>query len=476
MRKARWFNFVNSIAGQLLILLILAMGMFLTGIYISVQAARVAPLAPPIMLYSERQIGIAEALAQLPPDAVEPALQQLRIKHPNVTYLLLSGTDPVVAPLEWIRRNIGVADLPPAPPADSIGFLLRLLSPLGEPPSSADIAKGFANPQAIGLYFARSVHQIEDNQSEVTVYSRLPDQRVLSASITLRTPEMPNHGLENVLIYSLGCTLLLLLWAIIFLIRPLRRLAQVTNNIAKENAKPQMAEVAGPTELRVASIALNKMQDRIHQLIEDRTRMLAAVGHDLRTPVTRLSLRADTVEPEELRKAFLRDLTMMDGLLTRLMTYFSKGETGEKPVRLDLSSLVDSLAYEWSDAGEAVELADYTSLTILARPNALIRLIDNLIDNAVKYAGACEIALRQEGDFACLLVIDHGPGIAQEDRFLLQEPFARGDKARTMDDTSGFGLGLAIARKVAENHDATIEMAETEGGGLTVIVRFPLAR
>ncbi|WP_319499195.1 ATP-binding protein [uncultured Cohaesibacter sp.] len=474
MRKTRWFHFINSIAGQLLILLILAMGMFLTGIYISVQAAREAPLAPPIMLYSERQIGIAEAFALLPVDAVEPALQKLRNEHPTVTYELLSSSDPVVAPLEWIRRNIGVAEQ--SPPPSSMSFLFRLFDPLGGPPKNPDMIMGFANPQAIGLLFARTVHHIEDNRSEVTVYSRLSDEHILSARITLRAQEPPNHALENILIFSIVCTLLLLLWAIIFLIRPLRRLAQVTNNIAKENAKPQMAEVAGPTELRVASMALNKMQDRIHQLIEDRTRMLAAVGHDLRTPVTRLRLRADTVEPEDLRKAFLRDLTMMDGLLTRLMTYFSKGDTGEKPVRLELSSLVDSLAYEWSDSGEAVELTDYTNLTIRARPNDLTRLVDNLIDNAVKYAGACEISLKKEGDFACLRVIDHGPGIAQEDRLLLQEPFARGDKARTMNDKSGFGLGLAIVRKAVESHDATLEMADTEGGGLTVIVRFPLAK
>ena len=285
--------------------------------------------------------------------------------------------------------------------------------------------------------------------------------------------------MESTLIFTVVCMSLLLLWAIIFLIRPLRRLAQATNNIAKENATPQKVDVAGPTELRVAALALNKMQDRIHQLIDDRTRMLAAVGHDLRTPVTRLRLRADTVEPEELRTAFLRDLNMMDGLLKRLMTYFRKGEIDDDPVRLELSSLVDSLVCEWDDAGEAVEFVHYTNVTVLARPNDLMRMVDNLIENAIKYAGGCEVSLSKEegeqGEVACLKVIDHGPGIAQEDKLHLLEPFERGDKARTMDDKSGFGLGLAIARKVAQMHQASLELADTAGGGLTVIVRFPIA-
>ena len=310
---------------------------------------------------------------------------------------------------------------------------------------------------------------------KVTIFARRPDDKVISASIVISSNSPPNHALENIFVFTLVCMSLLLLWAIIFLIRPLRRLAQATNNIAKENATPKKAEVAGPTELRVAATALNKMQDRIHQLIDDRTRMLAAVGHDLRTPVTRLRLRADTVEPEELKLAFLRDLTMMDGLLKRLMTYFSKGDMEEEPVRLELSSLVDSLANEWSDAGEAVELVDYTNVTILAKPNDLMRMVDNLIDNAIKYAGSCELSLTKEADFACLKVIDHGPGIAQEDKLHLLEPFARGDKARTMNDKSGFGLGLAIARRAAQSHNATLELDDTEGGGLTIVVRFPLS-
>nr|WP_321462790.1 ATP-binding protein [uncultured Cohaesibacter sp.] len=468
MRKTRWFGFLNSIAGQLLILLILAMALFMTGIYISVRAARNIPLAPPVMLFTERQIGIAEALAQLPAQDVPSYMERLGALHPNVSYQHLAATAPEIRDLTWVTRNQALND-----PAFDGAF-----SGGREGPGEADGKGGpppfLSNPQTVSTPIARKLERLGDNMLHVTVFSRMPDESVISASIDTRLEEPPNHMLENIVVFTIVCMSLLLLWAIIFLIRPLRRLAHATNNIAKENAKPLKADIAGPTELRVAAMALNKMQDRIHHLIDDRTRMLAAVGHDLRTPVTRLRLRADTVEPEDLRLAFLRDLNMMDGLLKRLMTYFSKGQIEEEPVRLELSSLVDSLVCEWSDAGEAVEMTEYTNLTISARPNDLMRMVDNLIDNAVKYAGGCSVSVTREEDHACLRVIDHGPGIPQEEKLALQEPFARGDKARTMNDTSGFGLGLAIARKAAEMHGATLELADTDGGGLTVEVRFAL--
>ena len=476
MKQLRWFAFLNSIAGQLLVLLLLATALFLTGIYISVRAARDAPLAPPVMLFTERQIGIAETLAQLPEAQASTFLEKLQALHPGVDYQLLDGKDPRLEGLTWVSRNLALKDQTHEASVNQSrsGDVARPREPQRDP-----FFDSLANPQKISIPLARTLSAEGSNMVHVTIYSRMVDQKVISASIHIQVRTPPNRQVESILVFTIVCMSLLLLWAIIFLIRPLRRLAQATNNIAKENATPQKVDVAGPTELRVAALALNKMQDRIHQLIDDRTRMLAAVGHDLRTPVTRLRLRADTVEPEEVKTAFLRDLNMMDGLLKRLMTYFSKGEIDDDPVRLELSSLVDSLVCEWDDAGESVALVGYANMTILARPNDLMRMVDNLIDNAIKYAGSCEVSLSREesekGDVACLRVIDHGPGIAQEDKLHLLEPFERGDKARTMNDKSGFGLGLAIARKVAQMHQATLELTDTVGGGLTVIVRFPIA-
>ena len=480
MKQLRWLTFLNSIAGQLLILLLLATALFLTGIYISVRAARDAALAPPVMLFTERQIGIAEMLTQVPEEKFSDFLQELRSLHPGVDYQHLSKEAPQLLDLKWVSRNLALKDqMHEALPKEAASGPEQEEGAVSRGRPIDPLFERLANPQSVSVPLARTMLQEGSNMVYVTVYSLMPDQSAVSASIHIRAETLPNRQMESTLIFTVVCMSLLLLWAIIFLIRPLRRLAQATNNIAKENATPQKVDVAGPTELRVAALALNKMQDRIHQLIDDRTRMLAAVGHDLRTPVTRLRLRADTVEPEELRTAFLRDLNMMDGLLKRLMTYFRKGEIDDDPVRLELSSLVDSLVCEWDDAGEAVEFVHYTNVTVLARPNDLMRMVDNLIENAIKYAGGCEVSLSKEegeqGDVACLKVIDHGPGIAQEDKLHLLEPFERGDKARTMDDKSGFGLGLAIARKVAQMHQASLELADTAGGGLTVIVRFPIA-
>ena len=475
MRKTRWFAFLNSIAGQLLILLVLATALFMSGIYISIKAARDIPLAPPVMLFTERQIGIAEALAQLDREDIGRYLNGLQASHPNVTYRHLEEKDPALRSMKWTTRNLAMDDRSLNAPPE--GLFPKGDFGMGLPdPDGSLMMDRLSNPQLVSMPIARVVEPDGEKMLKVTVYSRMPDETVVSASIKTRVETPPNHLIENTLVFTLVCMSLLLLWAIIFLIRPLRRLAQATNNIAKENATPQKADIAGPTELRVAATALNKMQDRIHQLIDDRTRMLAAVGHDLRTPVTRLRLRADTVEPEDLKLAFLRDLNMMDGLLKRLMTYFSKGDMEEDPVRLDLGSLVDSLVCEWADAGEDVELTDYESMTILARPNDLMRMLDNLIDNAVKYADSCELTLSKENGCACLRVVDHGPGIPQEEKPHLLEPFARGDKARTMNDKSGFGLGLAIARKAVQSHNATMALEDTDGGGLTVKVCFQLVQ
>ncbi|WP_316861410.1 ATP-binding protein [uncultured Cohaesibacter sp.] len=476
MKKALWFDFINSIAGQLLILLILATVLFLSGIYISIQAARDAPLAPPVMLFSERQIGIAEVLSLEDPGDYRAHLEELKKRHPKVTYKLHPKGESLGHDLVWAKgRHIVDKPLSAAPGAIAPAQLFREPRDRIREPGEPGFF-GVSNPQEVSLVISRRVEKNETTDiARVTLFALMPSEEVLSASIEVRAGDPPNHLIENTLVFTVVCMLLLLFWAIVFLIRPLRKLASVTNNIAKEDVDPKKVDVTGPTELRAAASALNKMQERIHHLIDDRTRMLAAVGHDLRTPVTRLRLRADTVEPEEDRAAFLRDLNMMDGLLSRLMAYFSKRDLSDEPVRLELSSLVHSLACEWSDAGNPVEITELTNVTIRARPNDVMRMVDNLIDNAIKYAGSCELSLTKEGDFACLKVIDHGPGIPQEEKMLLQQPFARGDKARTMNGEPGFGLGLAIASKVAESHDATLDLLDTEGGGLKIVVRFPLS-
>ena len=466
MNRSNWSSFPNSIAGQVIILLALAMLLFMAGFFLILHVAKDNPNAPPVVVFSERQSGVAELLSQIEADQREDTIAFLQQKYPDMRYALLPSDTPLPEGARWGPLRPFWLEGGPGMFA-SEGRDRRA--------SNSSSFESELNETDDKIHHMRILVPQENNLVQVTAYFQLPDKQIFSVSKIMNVEPPPDFMLSVVFSFLVVCVTLLIIWAFLALVRPLRRLAQVTNRIAMENAEPQMAEIKGPTELRAAARALNKMQDRIHHLLEDRTRMLAAVGHDLRTPVTRLRLRADMIEQGDIKAAMLRDLGLMDGLLSRLMTYFRKGETGEELVKLELSSLIDSLASEWSDAGHDVQLVDLAPARIMARPNELLRMVDNLIDNAIKYAGACSLQLIQEDGRACLKVIDHGPGIADKNKAYLLEPFARGDEARTMNDKSGFGLGLAIAWQAALHHKAEMKLSDTDGGGLTVLIRFPLA-
>ncbi|WP_373235417.1 ATP-binding protein [Cohaesibacter celericrescens] len=467
MAKTNKISFLNSIAAQLLILLVLAFSVFIVSLFVTVSLTRRDFVDPPIAGFTERQKGMAEILAQTPLQERLRQLDRLKKRYPDVTLVVHSQTFELPDGLAWNNERDDFM-FGSGPPRD-----------LWRGPKRPDNRPVIIEP----FSFARSIEELKeesplkkgDSRVRATLYFQMPDGQVISSSrkIRLRTP--PNMAVDTISFFVVICMILLMIWAIYFLIIPIRRLAQVTDKIGKDNSEPQLAAETGPSEVRLAARALNKMQDRIHHLIEDRTRMLAAVGHDLRTPVTRLRLRADVIEPDDVKNAFLRDLDMMDGLLSRLMIYFRRGDAGDEMASWELSSLIDSLVSEWSDSGYDVSIIDMVPATIKAHPNELLRMVDNLVDNAIKYAGSCALQLVRDETHVCLKVIDHGPGIPLKDKALLQEPFARGDKARTMNETSGFGLGLAIALNAAVNHNAEMILDDTPGGGLTVVVRIPLA-
>ncbi|WP_319530067.1 ATP-binding protein [uncultured Cohaesibacter sp.] len=448
----RWFLVFNSIASQLLLLLVVALILLLGGFYLAVSLATKNRVAPPVMMFAERQLMIGQMLALHERDERQSHLNGLLNYHPNTTFTLEPESFVLPKALVWDYWNYLDAQ-------------------------SVDDQFSQHLPFRVGsLPFALELEEQGDNQILATMHMRMPDDQVFTARSQLRLDPPPNLTVTLVLVFVIISMALLLVWAIVFLIRPIRRIAAVTDRIARDGSEPLPVDAGGPTELRLVSQALSKMQHRIQHLLEDRTRMLAAVGHDLRTPVTRLRLRADTVGPDEVKDGLLRDIAMMDGLLSRLMSYFQSGSHHEEKTTLEFCSLVETLVSEWEDAGHDVTLGPCETVTMRARLNELMRMIDNLIDNAIKYGGSCQVSLFVDDETARLEVVDHGPGIPEEDRLLLLEPFTRGEKARTMDNKSGFGLGLAIAVKAAESHDATLELIETPGGGLTVHVTFPLGR
>lgn len=480
MKQLRWFSFLNTIAGQLLMLLFLAMALFFISFYATVRVANDNINSPPVSMFSERQFGLAEILSRMPAEERAENVAFIQKNHPETNYELLPKDTALPEGVTWngfMRRDWGTAP-PPKPSGSTLDFFrdppdeARPPYDEGTPPQP----RGMPPTALASIDQARYLDPVGKNAAEATVYYRFEDGQIFAVTRYIMLNPPADFMITMISGFMITCMTLLMIWAYFLLVRPIRKLARVTDTIAKDTAEPQPVEIAGPGELRTASRALNKMQDRIHHLIEDRTRMLAAVGHDLRTPVTRLRLRVDVVEPEDVKSALLRDINMMDGLLSRLMTYFSKGNTGEELKPFELSSLIDSVIDEWSDAGHEILLVQNETCRVMARPNELLRMIDNLVDNAIKYANACSLRLVRQDEVACLEIIDHGPGIPDKDKLVLQEPFARGDEARTMNDKSGFGLGLAIARQAVVNHNAEMILLDTAGGGLTVQVRFPLVK
>ncbi len=228
----------------------------------------------------------------------------------------------------------------------------------------------------------------------------------------------------------------------------------------------------GPTEIREAADAFNQMQRRIRRFVEDRTRMLAAVSHDLRTMLTRFRLRAEYIDDDEQRAKALADLAEMQAMLDATLSFARDDASAEPRTSVDLSSLLQTLCDDLADAGQPVAYDGPHRVTLACRPAALGRALANLIDNAVKYGGEAEVGMSDGADEVVIRIADRGPGIADSDREKVFAPFFRIEESRSR-ETGGTGLGLALARNIVRGHGGDITLEDREGGGLVAHVALP---
>ena len=309
------------------------------------------------------------------------------------------------------------------------------------------------------------------------VYMRLRDGGLVAAEWGPHAPPPPVLGAPFYLFFGfLLLTFLgLMLWAARNLTGPLAALANSARSFGDGSTTPVPIGEDGPKEVREAAEAFNRMQLRINDILDKRTRMLAAVSHDLRTPLTRLRLRLDLLEEADLRDKSLSDLDLMEQQINSALTFLRDGSTTEPVQRIDLPSFLQSLCDQYADTGSAVTLRYEGRLSVMARSTELGRALCNLIDNALHYASSADILACRDGDQIRIDVIDHGPGIDPVDRERLQEPFERGDAARQIRPGTGFGLGLPTALSILEAAGGRLELTGTPGGGLTVCLYLPVA-
>lgn len=278
---------------------------------------------------------------------------------------------------------------------------------------------------------------------------------------------------------SMGLMATAILAIVIFSVRritrPLRSLAEAAEKLGRgENLEPLVE--SGPQEIRRTTAAFNAMQQRLTRFIQDRTRMLAAIGHDLRTPITALRLRAEFVEDPETRQKILETLDDMSRMTEAAISFAREEATAEPTRRVDLTALIQSLVDDLADQGRDATFAVEDGLEKTnydCRPVALRRVLHNLIENALRYAGQARVRLAQEAKALTITVEDDGPGIPEKHLEQVFEPFVRLEESRSQ-DTGGVGLGLAIARSIAHAHGGDLRLANRPEGGLRAILILPL--
>ena len=251
---------------------------------------------------------------------------------------------------------------------------------------------------------------------------------------------------------------------------PLKRLSKAAAELGQDLDRAPV-DVSGPAEVRGAAEAFNAMQRRLQQHVSERTNMLAAITHDLQTPLTRIRLRLEKVEDEALREKLVADLGAMKALIDEGLELARSAETSEPKVMLDLDSLLESLVEDAVDAGGNAVFEQGCQAVMQLRPLAIGRLFSNLIDNALKHGGSARVGATKIGGDVIVRVRDSGPGLPEDMLEKVFDPFVRVESSRSR-ETGGAGLGLTIARTLAEKNGATLKLRNHPEGGLEAIVQW----
>jgi len=303
----------------------------------------------------------------------------------------------------------------------------------------------------------------------------LPDGAMISARLPPDERELPfwiRPWIVTLLFAAVSVTLLGL-WAARALTAPLSSFARAAESFSLNGAAAPLPE-RGPEEIRSVAKALNRMRERITTLIDDRTRMLAAISHDLRTPITRMRLRSEFIEDEVHRGRMLHDLDQMRSMLESVLSFLRNDRKLESMTLVDIASSLQLVADQFADIGHKVAYEGPEHAMATGRPDDLHRSITNLVENAVRFGTETTIRLTMSPDTVTIEVEDDGPGICDARKDVMLEPFVRGDDARNMDEAAGFGLGLSIARATVLAHGGELSLNDRQPHGLIARIELPV--
>lgn len=337
--------------------------------------------------------------------------------------------------------------------------------------SDAPIAVTSIN-DAIGQKYPMTFTDIPGPTKHFQAHLKLADGSPVT--IDVRPAMVPlSPWLPIVLLGQLALMIACTWLAVRIAIRPLTRLAEAVDNL-DPNVHAVHLDEKGPTEVAHAAIAFNSMQARIAAYLKERMQLLAAISHDLQTPITRMKLRAEFMDDCIEKDKLWSDLSEMEHLVREGVAYARSvhGAT-EESRRTDLDSFLDSLVFDYQDVGKDVQLSGKCGAVIDIRPHALRRVLVNLTDNAVKFAGAAELKVEANKGSLSVKVMDRGPGIAEEELAHVMEPFYRVENSRNR-STGGTGLGLAIAQQLALALGGSLTLSNREGGGLCAELKLPV--
>ncbi|MBV8910518.1 MAG: HAMP domain-containing protein, partial [Gammaproteobacteria bacterium] len=321
------------------------------------------------------------------------------------------------------------------------------------------------------FYEARELaaRQLRARRYDVTV--RLPDGERIVYRVTRFAGGAP---LPRNLFVNL--TLLVLLLVVTLYVaarnitRPLSDLARAADSVGRQ-VRPAQLEERGARELRDAAHAFNTMQDRLRRYLDSRTRVLAAMSHDLKTPLTRLRLQVEALDDPAMQIRIGRELDEMEGMVREALALFRGVDDGEPAAPLDIDALLGKLRSEFTDMGATVTVSGKSVAPYMGKPLALRRCLTNLVANAVKFGTRADIVV-EDGSELVILVRDAGPGIPEAELERVFEPFYRLESSRNR-DSGGSGLGLSIARDIAQSHGGSLRLHNRPGAGLEARLTLP---